>query len=46
MNCLIQRLQANYLLDQQLKALETEFLEEGGFTERLYHTHRRKRSDG
>lgn len=28
--------QANYLLDQQLKALEKTFLEEGGFTERLY----------
>jgi len=28
--------QANYLLDQQLRALEAAFLEEGGFTERLY----------
>ncbi len=28
--------QTNYLLDQQLRALEKEFLEEGGFTERLY----------
>jgi len=28
--------QANYLLDQQLRALEKSFLEEGGFTERLY----------
>jgi four helix bundle suffix protein len=28
--------QANYLLDQQLRALEKGFLEEGGFTERLY----------
>lgn len=28
--------QANYLLDQQLAALEKEFLEQGGFTERLY----------
>jgi len=28
--------QANYLLDQQLRALEKAFLEEGGFTERLY----------
>lgn len=28
--------QANYLLDQQLRALEKEFLKEGGFTERLY----------
>ena len=33
--CLIH--QANYLLDQQLRALEKEFLKEGGFTERLYH---------
>jgi len=28
--------QTNYLLDQQLRSLEKEFLEEGGFTERLY----------
>ncbi len=28
--------QANYLLDQQLRSLEKAFLEEGGFTERLY----------
>lgn len=32
--CLIH--QANYLLDRQLKALEKDFLEKGGFTERLY----------
>jgi len=32
--CLIH--QTNYLLDQQLRALEKEFLNEGGFTERLY----------
>lgn len=32
--CLIH--QANYLLDQQLRTLEKAFLEEGGFTERLY----------
>jgi restriction system protein len=32
--CLVH--QANYLLDQQLRALEKEFLQEGGFTERLY----------
>ena len=32
--CLIH--QTNYLLDQQLRALEKEFLKEGGFTERLY----------
>jgi four helix bundle suffix protein len=29
--------QANYLLDQQLRQLERQFLEEGGITERLYH---------
>ena len=34
MLCLIH--QANYLLDQQLRALEKQFREEGGFTERLY----------
>ena len=28
--------QTNYLLDQQLRALEKEFLNEGGFTEKLY----------
>ncbi len=32
--CLIH--QANYLLDQQLRQLEAQFLREGGFTERLY----------
>lgn len=32
--CLIH--QANYLLDQQLRQLESRFLNEGGFTERLY----------
>ena len=34
MVCLIH--QTNYLLDQQLRSLEKEFLKEGGFTERLY----------
>jgi restriction system protein len=34
MICLIH--QTNYLLDQQLRALEKEFLDEGGFSERLY----------
>lgn len=34
--CLIH--QANYLLDQQLRSLDKEFLKEGGFTERLYRT--------
>ncbi len=32
--CLIH--QANYLLDQQTRSLEKDFLEKGGFTERLY----------
>ena len=32
--CLIH--QANYLLDQQLRQLEQQFLKEGGFTEKLY----------
>lgn len=32
--CLIH--QTNYLLDQQLRQLGKAFLEEGGFTERLY----------
>lgn len=34
MICMIH--QTNYLLDQQLRALEKDFLKEGGFTERLY----------
>jgi len=40
MLCLIH--QANYLLDQQIKALEKTFLEEGGFTERLYRIRKQK----
>jgi restriction system protein len=36
--------QTNYLLDQQLRALEKEFLEEGGFTEKLYHTRAQMRN--
>ncbi len=32
--CLIH--QTNFLLDQQLRVLEKDFLKEGGFTERLY----------
>ena len=35
--------QTNYLLDQQLRAREKEFLEEGGFTERLYHARSKAR---
>jgi restriction system protein len=34
--CLVH--QTNYLLDRQLRALEKAFLQEGGFTERLYRT--------
>ena len=34
MVCLIH--QTNYLLDQQLRTLEKEFLKQGGFTERMY----------
>ncbi|MEW6618324.1 MAG: four helix bundle suffix domain-containing protein [bacterium] len=41
--CLIH--QTNYLLDQQLRALEKEFLEEGGFTERLYRMRSQKRQE-
>lgn len=40
--CLIH--QTNYLLDQQLRSLEKDFLENGGFTERLYHTRRANRN--
>ncbi|MBI5635151.1 MAG: four helix bundle protein [Nitrospirae bacterium] len=41
MACLIH--QTNYLLDQQLRALEKAFLEEGGFTERLYRVRSQER---
>jgi four helix bundle suffix protein len=40
--CLIH--QTNYLLDQQLRALEREFLKEGGFTEKLYRVRSRMRN--
>ncbi len=39
--CLIH--QANYLLDQQLRQLEKQFLKEGGFTEKLYNARRQPR---
>lgn len=39
--CLIH--QTNYLLDQQKRALEKEFLEKGGFTERLYWKRKERR---
>ena len=41
--CLIH--QTNFLLDQQLRQLEKQFLEQGGFTEKLYrarHNTRRR----
>ncbi len=41
--CLIH--QTNYLLDQQLRALEQEFLREGGFTERLYRARSQARDE-
>jgi four helix bundle suffix protein len=41
--CLIH--QTNYLLDQQLRALEKEFLKEGGFTERLYRVRSQVRKE-
>jgi restriction system protein len=40
--CLIH--QTNFLLDQQLRSLEKEFLEEGGFTERLYRARTQARN--
>ena len=42
MLCLIH--QTNYLLDQQLRQLEQKFLDQGGFTEKLYRTRLRARS--
>lgn len=41
--CLIH--QANYLLDRQLARLEQQFLDEGGFTERLYTARCQRRQD-
>lgn len=44
LNCLICLIhQANFLLDRQLEALEKDFLENGGFTERLYRERSRAR---
>ena len=37
--------QTNYLLDQQLRALEKDFLENGGFTERLYQARSQARRE-
>ena len=39
--CLIH--QTNYLLDRQLRHLERQFLEAGGFTERLYRVRSKRR---
>lgn len=41
--CLIH--QASYLLDQQLRQMERQFLREGGFTERLYRSRAAARSN-
>jgi len=37
--------QTNYLLDQQLRQLEQQFLQEGGITERMYRARTEKRSN-
>jgi len=45
-NCLICLIhQANFLLDQQLRSLEKDFLKSGGFTERLYHARKARKYD-
>lgn len=36
--------QTNYLLDQQLRALEQDFLKDGGFTEKLYQARQQMRN--
>ena len=41
MLCLIH--QTNYLLDRQLRQLEKQFLDQGGFTEKLYRARQRVR---
>ncbi|MGH9970107.1 MAG: four helix bundle suffix domain-containing protein [Pyrinomonadaceae bacterium] len=41
--CLIH--QTNYLLDQQLRQLEKNFLQEGGFTERLYQARKKRKKE-
>jgi restriction system protein len=41
--CLIN--QTNYLLDQQLRQLEQHFLQEGGFTEKLYRVRSQARKN-
>ena len=44
MLCLIH--QANYLLDRQLRILEKDFVDQGGFTEKLYRIRSEKRKKG
>jgi four helix bundle suffix protein len=41
--CLIN--QASYLLGRQIRALERKFLQEGGFTEKMYRVRRSRRRD-
>ncbi len=41
--CLIH--QANFLLDQLIRRLERDFVEDGGFTERLYSARSQKRQE-
>jgi four helix bundle suffix protein len=41
MICLIH--QTNFLLDQQLRQLDKRFLDEGGFTEKLYRIRKDRR---
>lgn len=44
-NCLICLIhQANYLLDRQLATLETQFVEQGGYTESLYRKRMERRN--
>jgi len=42
--CLVH--QASFLLDRQIRVLEQQFLDEGGFTERLYQARSRRRDGG
>jgi len=41
LHCLVH--QTSFLLDQQLRQLEKQFLEQGGFTEKIYHARLRAR---
>lgn len=45
-NCIICLIhQANYLLDKQLQALEKAFVEEGGYSENLFHRRLERKND-